>query len=246
MNAYTKLAVTCLGLSLCVAVSGCGGEEKDKPDDSNEAAMKSGGGSKNSEAVSGLFEPGSDPGSESSTPPLATTQAANPNTGETAGGSNAGADSGDGSTVSFLGLVGPRADTWEPYPPTDPNMRAANYIVRGSGGDAEIVVFIFRSVGGGPKQMNIDRWIGQFSTKSMDPGISEFEANGMAITLVELAGTYEPGMGRPPRDNQHFLSAIVEAPGIGNVYIRLVGPDATVMENKAAFMAMLNNLKPAG
>ena len=127
-------------------------------------------------------------------------------------------------------------------------MRAANYRVTGSGGDGEIVVFHFPDVGGGPIQLNIERWVGQFSSNTgepVEPTITEFETNGMPITLVELSGTYQ-GMRPPPKPNQHFFGAIIEAPVVGNVFIRLVGPEATVLENKDAFMNLLHNLKPAG
>jgi ribulose 1,5-bisphosphate carboxylase large subunit-like protein len=52
-------------------------------------------------------------------------------------------------------------------------------------------------------------------------------------------------MGAPaPRPGYAQLGAIVEAPG-RNVFIRLVGPEATVDANRAAFEAMLDGMTVA-
>ena len=65
--------------------------------------------------------------------------------------------------------------------------------------------------------------------------------DGMPVTLVELAGGYM-GMTQTATPGQLFLAAIVESPR-GNVYIRFVGPEATVEADRAAFDTLINGLR---
>ena len=150
-----------------------------------------------------------------------------------------------GAVATFLGLTAPRPAQWQPYPPANP-MRAANYRVPGDDGrdDAEVIVFFFGAGMGGTVRQNIDRWVGQFQAPgggAVEPTISEMEVDGMAVTLVELAGAYR-GMGATFRPDTLFLSAVVEAP-VGRTFIRLVGPNGTVEAHRDAFMTMVRGLR---
>jgi hypothetical protein len=64
----------------------------------------------------------------------------------------------------------------------------------------------------------------------------------MTISLVELEGSYA-GMGAAaPKSNWAQLGAIIQAPG-RNVYVRLLGPDKTVLENVSAFEALVDSVR---
>jgi hypothetical protein len=64
----------------------------------------------------------------------------------------------------------------------------------------------------------------------------------MKVHLIESVGAYM-GMGAAaPRPGYMQLGAIVEAPG-RNVFMKIVGPQATVESNRAAFEAMLAGMK---
>lgn len=147
--------------------------------------------------------------------------------------------------ASFLGLTAPKPESWSTFPPSS-GMRAANYRVPGleGAGPAEVVVFFFGAGQGGPVQMNIDRWVGQFQAPGggpVEPVRSEMEVDGMAVTMVELEGEYR-GMGSEFKPDRRFVAAIVEAP-VGRVFIRLVGPTATVKANEPAFATLVEGLR---
>jgi hypothetical protein len=154
----------------------------------------------------------------------------------------------DATVAEFVGLRAPKPASWVWRPPSQ--MRVANYTVPGQGGaDAgELVVFFFGPGQGGAIQPNIDRWVGQFRAAdggAVEPKIEHLSVDEMKVTLVELAGSYM-GMGMTaPADDTLFLAAIVEAP-VGNVFIRLTGPSATVEANRADYMTMLNGLRRIG
>jgi hypothetical protein len=124
--------------------------------------------------------------------------------------------------------------------------RTLEYQVPGQGngsGAAELVFSLFLGSDGGPTNMNIDRWKNQFRTETGEAAEAteeSGEADGMTITLISAAGSYK-SMGAPaPRAGMGHISAIIEAPG-RRVFLRLVGPEATVEAAKEAFREMVAN-----
>lgn len=124
--------------------------------------------------------------------------------------------------------------------------RTLEYQVPGQGdgsGAAELVFSLFLGGDGGPTSMNIERWKGQFRTA--DGEVAEAveesgEADGMKISMVSAAGHYK-SMGAPaPRAGMGHASAIIEAPG-RRIFVRLVGPEATVNAAEATFREMVSN-----
>ncbi len=144
----------------------------------------------------------------------------------------------------FVGLVGDKPATWIEHPPQS-RMRAANYTVPGRDGSeaAHIVVFPFV---GGSIDANIDRWQTQFEPDEngdmVEPQISRFEAGGMAVTLVELAGSWMKMGATWFTPDQLFIMAIVESPQ-GNVFIRFAGQTATVEGARPEFVEMVRSLR---
>lgn len=157
--------------------------------------------------------------------------------------------SDDPKRAQFLGLEAPKPATWIEHPPSSA-MRAANYTVPGRDGNeaAHIVVYYFGRGQGGTVEQNISRWQGQFRPHDdgtpVEPVITRFEADGMPVTLVELAGAWMM-MGQTwYTEDQKFMTAVVDAP-IGMVFIRFAGQTATVDANAGKFLEMVKGLKAA-
>jgi hypothetical protein len=143
----------------------------------------------------------------------------------------------------FAGLVGDKPAIWIEHPPQG-RMRAANYTVPGRDGNEAAHVVVFDSIGGSIDK-NIDRWQSQFEPDEnrdlVEPQISRFEAGGMAVTLVELAGSWRKMGASWFTPDQLFITAIVETPR-GNVFIRFAGQTATVEGARPEFIKMVRSL----
>jgi hypothetical protein len=131
-------------------------------------------------------------------------------------------------------------------------MRRAQFKVAGAGGDAESIVFFMGAAGAGSRQANIDRWVAQFSNRDGSPVVDvkpvEKQVSGFDVTQIEVAGEYDGGMtprGQPGQasSGQRLIAAIVATPK-GPYYIKLLGPDATVAENRKAFDDMIASIQP--
>src|SRR5437867_7694880 len=80
------------------------------------------------------------------------------------------------------------------------SMRQAEYTLpraEGDTEDAELVVFYFHGQGGSV-QANVDRWIGQFKRPDGSPAsdlakVSHKQSHGIALTVVDVSGTYGGG-----------------------------------------------------
>src|SRR5215470_13772258 len=140
---------------------------------------------------------------------------------------------------------------WAAKPVTS-NMRAADFVLPGKAGEAELIVYYFGSGGAGSIDDNVNRWVDQFQQpdgkSSRDVAkIEKTKFGGQDATYVSLAGRYVtqgmPGGGGPvDKPDQALLAAIVGSPS-GPYYFKLVGPKQTVDDNTKAFRAMLDSLK---
>jgi len=156
----------------------------------------------------------------------------------------------DAKIAEVGGLVFPKPPTWIWTSPRV-RFRTLQYDVpgvEGGAGAAELVFSLFLGGDGGPTDMNIDRWVGQFRGPDGGPAdatTSTEERGGLVIHRVETAGDYQ-AMGQPaPRPGQMQLGAIVEAPG-RRVFVRLVGPDATVEAAREDFDRLVAGVMPGG
>ena len=151
----------------------------------------------------------------------------------------------DSRIASVGGMDFPKQATWT-WQPTSMRFRTLQYQVPGKvagEGAAELVFSLFVGSDGGPTDMNIQRWAGQFRTKegvASTPELGTIEGDGFTVKTVETVGSYQ-AMGAPaPRTGQRQLGAIVEAPG-RRVFIRLVGPETTVAAARENFASMISN-----
>ncbi|MFZ5470635.1 MAG: hypothetical protein ACOZIN_14475 [Myxococcota bacterium] len=132
-------------------------------------------------------------------------------------------------------------------------MRVATYKIAAAKGDpeeAELAVFYFGKGEGGAVDANLTRWYGQFVQPDGKPSdkaakTEKKKVNGLAVTTVDLSGTYTASMGpMAPKTNKagyRLLGAIVEGPE-GNVFFKLTGPAKTVAAAKADFDKLLGSL----
>ena len=141
---------------------------------------------------------------------------------------------------------------WEAQPPR--MMRVATYLIPKDAEDdepGECAVFYFGRGQGGSVDLNLQRWREQFETDTGgQPSLAERKStiNGLAVTTVSLAGTYLASMGpmfqsgAVKKPGYRMLGAIIEAPE-GNVFVKLTGPEKTVLGADGEFQAFLNSLK---
>lgn len=138
---------------------------------------------------------------------------------------------------------------WTFAKPASGSMRLGEYIVAGAAGQQPAVmsIFYFGPQGGGGVDANIDRWVGQFTTPEGKP-ITDAKRdiktiNGMKIHTVDVAGTFNGGMGGGgPQNDQRVLGAIVESPQ-GLFFFKLVGHKDVMSANEAKFGEFLQSLK---
>jgi hypothetical protein len=134
-------------------------------------------------------------------------------------------------------------------------MRKAQYRVAGEAGDAECVVFYFGPGEGGDAVTNAQRWANQFTLADGRPGsagmkVDSRKVGDIDVLVVEVGGTYQGGfrMQQPeqaPKPGQLLLAAIATGPD-ANWFFKLLGPEATVENQRAAFEDLVGSLKRGG
>ncbi len=150
---------------------------------------------------------------------------------------------------------------WEAQPPR--TMRVATYLIPKAEGDdepAECAVFFFGRGQGGGVELNLQRWRDQFEMESGSqngqsgppepptPAQRKSTINGLTVTTVSLAGTYLASMGpmfqsgAVKKPGYKMLGAIIEAPE-GNVFLKLTGPEQTVLAAEGEFQDFLKSLR---
>lgn len=131
---------------------------------------------------------------------------------------------------------------WERQTPGS-SMRLAQATIPGPGGPGEFAVFYFGAGQGGAVEANLQRWADQMGGAA--PQRESFEANGLKMTWIDLAGTLQPsGMGMgpsTPQANSRLLGAVIEGPG-GPWFFKVTGPDETIGPQRDAFVRMLKSV----
>lgn len=158
----------------------------------------------------------------------------------------------DGATGAAAGVAWTVPSRWEAQPPR--MMRVATYLIPRAEGDdepGECAVFFFGQGQGGSVDLNLQRWRDQFETESggpPSPAERKSTINSLAVTTVSLAGTYLASMGpmfqsgAVKKPGYKMLGAIIEAPE-GNVFVKLTGPEKTVLGAEGEFQALLDSLR---
>ena len=100
--------------------------------------------------------------------------------------------------------------------------------------------FHFGSGQGGDLAGNIKRWQGMFQA-APEPKQEEFEFGKAKATLISLSGTYVGSRFSPepePRTGYTLVAAVLPS-SEGDIYVRLVGPEAAVTAAKEDFKKLL-------
>lgn len=142
------------------------------------------------------------------------------------------------TTASGPGLTWTAPAHWKAKPGSA--MRKGSYAIAGDGGEADLAITAFPGDVGGDLA-NLNRWRGQLSLPPV--GQAELEAtrqtlerNQLKMTVVDLVGT-GPGA-------QRILGAMIPHGG-ATWFVKLMGPDALVAKERAAFTAFLDTIKAA-
>jgi hypothetical protein len=170
-------------------------------------------------------------------PPMAAAaQAANPSE---AAATAPGASMADTAvpTASGQDLAWKAPDPWVSKPAGA--MRKATYSVPGGGGDSDLSITAFPGDVGG-ELMNVNRWRGQLGlpplrAEDLDASVSRVEANGLKMTLVELASQGDPA-------GKAMMGAIVPVNG-STWFFKLTGPGASIRASKPAFLEFLHTVR---
>jgi hypothetical protein len=155
------------------------------------------------------------------------------------------------TSLLAAGLAFKNPEGWKSTP-TSSSMRVAQFTLPRTAGDtqdAELVVYYFGG-SGGSVDANINRWVGQMQQADGKPASAERQkrtVNGLAVTLVDVTGTYiaemTPGAGeRHNNANFRLRAGVVETPN-GPYFIKLTGPAKTVTGADKAFEQFLLSLK---
>jgi len=152
-----------------------------------------------------------------------------------------GGGSASGETLDVAGFQLTVPSGWNTHPPSN-SMRLAELHVPNPEGDASVAAI---SVAGGGAQMNIDRWVGQFSNPAGEV-VSSRETRQLAghtVHLVEMSGEYH-GMGmRPPEPDTMMRAAIVEQPSGQHLFIKMTGPIAHMQTLGEGWETMISSLR---
>ena len=147
------------------------------------------------------------------------------------------------------GLAFTTPDGWK-LAATSSSMRVAQFVLPravGDSQDAELVMYYFGG-SGGTIDANIDRWVAQMQQPSgAAPARAKRTVNGLAVTLVDVSGTYvaemTPGSAqRYNSPNFRLRAGVVETPN-GPYFIKLTGPAKTVAGHESAFEKFVASLK---
>jgi hypothetical protein len=112
-------------------------------------------------------------------------------------------------------------------------------------GDCLVAFFSF----GGDVAGNLERWRGMVLNADGKPSTAEaltFDAGGLKVHTIEMAGTYMDGMPggpRTPRDNWMFRGAVIETPE-RLTFIRMTGPAASMNAAAEGWNTLVRSIAP--
>jgi hypothetical protein len=122
-------------------------------------------------------------------------------------------------------------------------MRVADFAV-GSKGEAECYIIVLQGDGGG-LAANVNRWRAQMGQEALSEetigALPQLEVLGRAATLVEIVGNYA-GMSGEPQPGFMMLALVCELAD-SSVFVKMVGPEATVRAEAEPFRAFCQSLR---
>ncbi len=125
--------------------------------------------------------------------------------------------------------------------PNASTMRLATYRVPRAPGDTEDAELSITQAGGSV-EANADRWVGQFDAESRKTAKrSTRNVGALAVTIVEVQGKFEGGMGKDGGAGWALLGSIVATAGMPH-FFKITGPAKTVLAARAEFDTMMGTL----
>jgi len=168
-------------------------------------------------------------------PPVGGAAAAQPAPGASAGADGMAAMAATAvptaSDASGLTWTAPAAWTAKPRG----SMRKGSFAIKGDAGEADLGITAFPGAVGG-LEANLNRWRGQVGLPALAPdavvaATEKFESNGLQFIVVDYAN-----------GGTRLVGAIVPFGG-NSWFFKLMGPDALVAGQKAAFVEFLHTVK---
>ena len=172
-----------------------------------------------------------------------------------ASGRSLGGGEAKGTVIEIDGLKSRTPATWVAEKPTS-QMRVAQMRVPKVGSDkedGELVIFYFEGQGG-DVDANLQRWKSMFfpprgKTIEDVSTVERTKVGDVPVTTLDIQGTYKYKKAPFVPDSQAELKpgyrmlATYFGSKNGPYFIRLVGPAATVAENKKGYESWLKNFK---
>lgn len=147
--------------------------------------------------------------------------------------------------------------TWSKTESSDTRERRAGYKVPKVGNDtedAELLVLFFGTGSNGDRDKQWDPWFEQYDGDAKGQATRETLSSkaGLAVETFEFVGNYKlnmgprrPGMTKSPvqmvKKDFRMIGAVVRAGERGNWFVRLVGPNETVLASRDAFLELLKS-----
>ena len=152
-----------------------------------------------------------------------------------------------GETFVAKGIAFTVPDGWIREKPTS-TMRVAQFVLPGDAGPATLVITYFGADGAGPRDANIERWIEMVTVEDQaaddaKPQSKTVLQNGLVHTVVVATGTVSAPSMRPgappvaPKLNHTLYGVILEGGPEGPLYLKAVGPAATIDAHRTALDA---------
>ena len=146
----------------------------------------------------------------------------------------------DGGAVPGVHWTAPAG--WEEQPAS--GFRKGSYLVRGADGKtADVSVISFPEAAGG-LLANVNRWRGQVNLGPIDEDTlaktaEHVKANGHDYLVVDLVSDAPMG---DKQEKERIMAAILDE-GDRSWFIKMIGEEAAVESQKAAFISFLQSLK---
>lgn len=158
-------------------------------------------------------------------------------------------------TLEAAMLVFDLPEDWIEEPPHS-GMRLAQYRLPGETGTAELAVFAFGPGQGGTPRENIERWTSQFTHpneagRQAESNIRSMEAGELKVWIVQTWGIYHPTPMGPssdepePQSDQALFGLMIEGGPAGTVFVKVIGPEATVEAHTPALEAFAQSVRTA-
>ena len=158
------------------------------------------------------------------------------------------ADIADVAKITLAGIEFTVPDGWLRQPRSSAT-RAAEYVLAGEAGDASLTVYYFGQQGAGTRQANVKRWIGEYGGSVSSRTVTQ-PNNNLMLTIVHVSGAFAPAQtggqyAAPRKPGYNTLGVIIESGPHGPLYVKAVGPAATIQSHMVRLDAFIASARHA-